>query len=334
MICLELHEKYGPVVRTGPDMVLVNDPDSLSIIFRWDRGGGLDAFFKLSKISNLLADAEMKGHDKMKRAFKQPVKYSPPLLRRGLIEKGCDFEKMVYGIERGASLSLIPLILSWTPNALAWMGFSAIAPLLFRSVKSISFMTELAEKAVDDAVERKSGKVRQDIVQSLVDYRDHDGKPIPKERLYGDVYGLMRAPQASPLPRVVPKGGAEICGYYLPEGTNVGILPWSFLARTDLFGTDVRAFRPERWLEDSKHQTRILQKSLATFGGGSTYCAGKNVADVEMTKFLVQLFREYTVVVQDPVNPIKRTSCLTINYSDLKVSLVARNRGQRCREHG
>lgn len=55
-------------------MVLVNDPDSLSIIFRWDRGGGLDAFFKLSKISNLLADAEMKGHDKMKRAFKQPVK--------------------------------------------------------------------------------------------------------------------------------------------------------------------------------------------------------------------------------------------------------------------
>lgn len=54
--------------------------------------------------------------------------WSKPL---GLIKKGCDFEKMVYGIERGASLSLIPLILSWTPNALAWMGFSAIAPLLF-----------------------------------------------------------------------------------------------------------------------------------------------------------------------------------------------------------
>lgn len=44
---------------------------------------------------------------------------------------------------------------------------------------------------MDDSVEGKRGKGRQDIVQSLVDYRDHDGNPIPRERLYGDVYGLM-----------------------------------------------------------------------------------------------------------------------------------------------
>ena len=37
-----------------------------------------------------------------------------------------------------------------------------------------------------------------------------------------------RSPQATPLPREVPKGGAKICGYYLPEGTNVGTLSATF----------------------------------------------------------------------------------------------------------
>lgn len=63
----------GPVVRTGPDLVSVNDPEYLSTIWRWDRGGGWDAFFRLSKISMLPSDAAMKVHDKIKRAFRQPV---------------------------------------------------------------------------------------------------------------------------------------------------------------------------------------------------------------------------------------------------------------------
>ena len=68
----------------------------------------------------------------------------------------------------------------------------------------------------------------------------------------------------------------------------------------------------------------------------------RNVADVEMNKFLaqvsyttqrklwtgadnhVQLFRRYTVIIQDPSQPIKRISCFAIGYSDLKVSLIAR----------
>ncbi|KAL8931154.1 MAG: hypothetical protein Q9208_000258 [Pyrenodesmia sp. 3 TL-2023] len=135
----------------------------------------------------------------------------------------------------------------------------------------------------------------------------------------------LRAPQITPIPRVVPKGGAEICGYHLPEGTLVAALPWSFQARSDLFGPDVRAFRPERWLEDEE-QTRMLHKSSVSFGKGSTSCVGKNVADVEMTKFLVQLFREYTVVLQDPLKPSNKVSRVTIDYINVKVRLTARKR--------
>ena len=34
---------------------------------------------------------------------------------------------------------------------------------------------------------------RQDVVQALVDYRDRDGNAIPRERLNGELYGLMWA---------------------------------------------------------------------------------------------------------------------------------------------
>ena len=63
----------GSIVRTGPNLVLVNDPEPLSTIYRWDRGRGLEAFFNLAKISMLPGDAELKVHDQFKRAFKQPV---------------------------------------------------------------------------------------------------------------------------------------------------------------------------------------------------------------------------------------------------------------------
>ncbi len=57
---------------------------------------------------------------------------------------------------------------------------------------------------------------------------------------------------------------------------STGVNPWSFKARKDLYGEDAYTFRPERWLEDEEH-ARFLQKSLPTFGAGSTYCVGKLV---------------------------------------------------------
>lgn len=52
-----------------------------------------------------------------------------------------------------------------------------------------------------------------------------------------------------PLWRVVPEGGAEICGYFFPEGTTVGINTWCAHYNEDVFGPDAKVFRPERWIE-------------------------------------------------------------------------------------
>jgi cytochrome P450 len=50
------------------------------------------------------------------------------------------------------------------------------------------------------------------------------------------------------LPRVVPAGGAELGGYYVPEGTVVGANAWVINQDKNIFGADAGVFRPERWL--------------------------------------------------------------------------------------
>ena len=52
-----------------------------------------------------------------------------------------------------------------------------------------------------------------------------------------------------PLWRVVPEEGVEICGHYFPAGTTVGINTWCAHFNEEVFGSDAKEFRPERWLE-------------------------------------------------------------------------------------
>ncbi|KAI8301864.1 Cytochrome P450 monooxygenase gsfF [Colletotrichum sp. SAR11_240] len=48
------------------------------------------------------------------------------------------------------------------------------------------------------------------------------------------------------LPRVVPKGGYEIDGRFMPAGSVVGVNPWVVHRNTTVYGQDVHSFRPER----------------------------------------------------------------------------------------
>ncbi|KAL1857884.1 hypothetical protein Plec18170_003108 [Paecilomyces lecythidis] len=54
------------------------------------------------------------------------------------------------------------------------------------------------------------------------------------------------------LERIVPEGGLKLPdGPYLPPGTIVGVNPW-IIHRSDIFGKDLDAFIPERWLQGEK----------------------------------------------------------------------------------
>lgn len=59
----------------------------------------------------------------------------------------------------------------------------------------------------------------------------------------------MHAAVGLPLWRVVNEGGAEICGEFLPAGSEVGINGWVAHYNQDVWGPDANEFRPERWIE-------------------------------------------------------------------------------------
>ncbi|EWZ28072.1 hypothetical protein FOZG_18206 [Fusarium oxysporum Fo47] len=83
------------------------------------------------------------------------------------------------------------------------------------------------------------------------------------------------------LPRVVPPGGAEIDGHYMPPGSVVGVNPWVVHRNNEVFGPDVHEFRPERWL---KEDTGDMHRFFFAFGSGARMCIGKNISWMEMLK--------------------------------------------------
>ncbi|OQV00568.1 hypothetical protein CLAIMM_06048 [Cladophialophora immunda] len=97
-------------------------------------------------------------------------------------------------------------------------------------------------------------------------------------------------------------------GQYIPAGTIVGISPMAQNRDCDIFGGDADEFRPERWLED-RDKAGYMDTSLMTFGGsGPRMCVGKNIALVEIHKFVAQLLYYFDVEMVDPKNPWRITT--------------------------
>jgi cytochrome P450 len=73
-----------------------------------------------------------------------------------------------------------------------------------------------------------------------------------------------------PLFRVVPNSGAQMCGHFLPAGTEVGPHLWAIGYNPRIYGDDVDFFRPERWTEDLSHDPvakQLRDNSDCWFGG-------------------------------------------------------------------
>lgn len=67
-----------------------------------------------------------------------------------------------------------------------------------------------------------------------------------------------------PLERVVPAGGANVCGYDLPGKTIVGILAPIINRDKGVFGEDADTFRPERWLEAEPARLKLMDRTFFT----------------------------------------------------------------------
>ena len=102
------------------------------------------------------------------------------------------------------------------------------------------------------------------------------------------------------LERVVPEGGAEVGGVWLPEKTVIGMNPWIASRDKATYGEDAYEFRPERWLEADEERLKIMDRNFLAFGGGARTCLGKNISFLEMSKLVPQVLRKFDFELSDP----------------------------------
>ena len=107
--------------------------------------------------------------------------------------------------------------------------------------------------------------------------------------------GRMHPPFGLPYERVVPLGGATICGQNIPQGTVVGISAWVAHRNYEIFGADSDVWRPERWIECTEDKRRRMENALLTFGAGHRSCIGKHISYLEIYKLVPTLVRQYDV---------------------------------------
>ncbi|KAK5235527.1 hypothetical protein LTR47_003712 [Exophiala xenobiotica] len=130
-----------------------------------------------------------------------------------------------------------------------------------------------------------------------------------------------------PLERVVPPGGATISGHYVPAGTIVGCSAWTIHRDTKIFGNDVDAFRPERWLEDPAKAAEMNQ-FLFSFGAGARTCAGKNISYLELYKLVPAMLRTFDLQLVYPEREWHLDNRWFVKQSEFYVRLTTKGPGK------
>ncbi|KAF2463278.1 pisatin demethylase [Lindgomyces ingoldianus] len=102
------------------------------------------------------------------------------------------------------------------------------------------------------------------------------------------------------LERIVPRQGMDILGNFIPGGTIVGCNAWVLHRRPEVFGGDVDAFRPERWIEASAEKLKEMKATMFQFGAGARTCIGKNVSLLEVYKLVPSFLRRFEIELERP----------------------------------
>ncbi|QRV87788.1 cytochrome P450 family protein [Ceratobasidium sp. AG-Ba] len=111
----------------------------------------------------------------------------------------------------------------------------------------------------------------------------------------------FRPPVALTGSRTVGKGGMELLGYFVPEGTVLTTQALSICRqRPDLF-PNADVFDPGRWLEVEYLDER--RKLLVPFGVGTRRCPGGNLAIYQMRLIIGGLIRNFKIAVAPETTP-------------------------------
>ncbi|KAG9560143.1 putative P450 monooxygenase, partial [Aureobasidium melanogenum] len=91
------------------------------------------------------------------------------------------------------------------------------------------------------------------------------------------------------LPRVVPAGGAEVCGRHFPAETVLSVPAYTMHHSKEIWGPDADDFKPERW----EKVTEAQKAAFIPFSYGPRACVGRNVAEMELALIVATVFHNY-----------------------------------------
>jgi len=105
-------------------------------------------------------------------------------------------------------------------------------------------------------------------------------------------------PVPTGLPRQVPKGGAWICGEYVPEDVTVSVSQWATYHSESNF-YDAESFIPERWLGEDARFEHDNHAAFQPFSVGPRNCIGRNLAYHECRLLLTEVFWKFDLELVD-----------------------------------
>jgi cytochrome P450 len=92
------------------------------------------------------------------------------------------------------------------------------------------------------------------------------------------------------MSKEAPPGGDMINDLYIPEGTTIGWSPFGLMRSEKIRGPETKLFRPERWFEGTPEEIQNKEVDVEMcFGYGKYQCLGKNIANMELNKFYVEV---------------------------------------------
>lgn len=128
----------------------------------------------------------------------------------------------------------------------------------------------------------------QEVSTLPTDFMDEDLRPL---KLLGNVLNetlRLRGAIMQGLPRIVPAGGAEFCGYHVPDRVIVGVQAYTMHTNPDVWAQP-ETFDPWRW----DIPTKDMLHSFYPFGGGSRVCIGMHFAQLELRHALANFYRTF-----------------------------------------
>jgi benzoate 4-monooxygenase len=143
-----------------------------------------------------------------------------------------------------------------------------------------------------------------------------------------------RPTSALGLPRLVPQGGATVCGEFFKEGTVLSVPSCIFLFysididtihhNNDAF-PEADKFLPERWLNGKRSTS---EKYFIPFSYGPRACVGRNVATMELVKVLSNVLKRYHFELIDPNRETVLREGFLLKPTELSVRMTKREQSK------